>query len=246
MRLLILFRSCSAVFNTWGLDKSCRPIGYSKGELAVRCFRSLARSVAQNTTPVRVELAIVDDHSDGQTKEALRQCLIQHGLPVQLHELQKTGNSNSLHQCYSLADQMAGPDDLIYFVEDDYAHAPSCISEMIEIFHSYKGENNKDCAVFPTDYPDYYSNLYLSWIYKGSRRHWRTVLNTTGTQMVSSATFQKYRQNFARFAQTTSENHTINDIYKEVACLAPLPSLTAHVTRDCISPYVDWEEWLTV
>ena len=63
--------------------------------------------------------------------------------------------------------------DLIYFVEDDYIHTPSTITEMIFAYEKFNTIFSKDLILLPSDYPYLYSKDEDTKIYLGEKYHWR-------------------------------------------------------------------------
>jgi glycosyltransferase involved in cell wall biosynthesis len=245
MKLDVIFRSCSRVFAVHG---NRRPTNSSKTELILRCLNSLKRSMDRAVNPEHpnLTLTVVDDHSDSESVEAIQRLLKNSLYPTKFIAMSETGNGNSLLRCYELAKE--NTNDLIYFVEDDYLHSPNAISEMLEAYRNLKFSVQKDCVIYPHDAPSYYKKYYPSAILLGEKRYWRNVGETTGTLFVSKKVLLDHWDKFMAFTQygvnpQVSEHNTINQIYKEVPCFSPMPTLAVHMCESGMSPFVNWIEW---
>ncbi len=246
MRLDVFFRSCTRIHSVHQVG---RPGGMGKSMLTEQCLHSLviALNRALKSKQVSaVDLTIVDDHSDSLDVERMEVVLTRSDFPSRLTPLVTSGNGKSLRWCYETA-RVQAP-ELIYFVEDDYLHAPTAISEMLRMFVQTKSRLGQDVVIFPCDYVDRYLNPRVSTVLLGENRFWRTIDSTTGTFMITRAILEKYWPIYLRFTDygldpTVTEQSTIDQIYKETMCLAPMPSLALHMHEGMISPYTSWESW---
>ncbi len=244
--LLIVFRSCSAVESYHGHK---RFLDVPKAELLLGCFRSLAASIvsARAKTDWPIRLAIIDDHSAEEVVQELKHIAEAHKIEYVLEALSDTtGNGASLAACYAYADRASV--DLVYFVEDDYLHAETAVIEMLEAYQYMRIRMGQEVVVHPYDSPDRYAEPYPSFIFASSERYWRTVRHTTGTFLVSKDIFTKYRAKYTDFSTEGErgiiEDGTINTIYEEVPCVAPMPSLAVHMESPAhIPPFVPWKMW---
>ncbi len=244
--LLVIFRSCSVVASYHGQK---RFLDVPKSELLLGCFRSLVTSIAyaREKTTWNITLALIDDHSDEAVVKELQQIARASGTTFSFEALtETTGNGASLAACYAYADTASA--DLLYFVEDDYLHSEGALIEMLEAYQYMRMRLGQEVVVHPYDSPDRYAAPYLSFIFSSSERYWRTVRHTTGTFLVSKDIFTKYRAKYTDFSTEGErgiiEDGTINTIYEEVPCVAPMPSLAVHMESPAhIPPFVPWRMW---
>lgn len=224
----------------------------SKAEVLLRCVNSLIVSINQAEADIRVW--VVDDNSDDDSLKILRAILEKCRYPTQLTSLppEKRGVQGS-----ALAFFGAGREhgrEVVYFVEDDYLHAPSAIAEMIAEYQQFKkNAGGREVALYPCDYTDRYlpDGIELSYIVYGAKRHWRTIVHSTGTCMLSHKLlleqwhhFEKLAKNFPLDPAITEEN-TINTLWREHAILfSPIPSLALHMQfEQHKDPFIDWKAW---
>jgi len=107
----------------------------------------------------------------------------------------------------------------------------------------------QDPVLFISDYPDRYKRVHPTHVLLGSDRHWRSVPSTNAADTISREILLKYWDTYMAFGQygvdpAITEENTIDNIYKEVPCYSPLPSLAVHLQHfETLSPYFDWEKW---
>lgn len=230
-----------------------RFVPFDKATLVQGCVSSLIAALSYASESADITLTLIDDHSESPVIDELLTLARKAGIAARLVRLPQgeTGNSASFRATYRIARETAR--ELIYFVEDDYLHLKSAVTEMLEA-HALFSENLRGAAVgiFPVDYPDYYNRLMEETrIVLGSRRHFRTVRHSTGTFLVSRTLFLKHWDKFAAFGlygllPEVTEHSTINRIWFEGAAFlfSPLSSLALHMQfKENLPPYVKWEEW---
>ena len=245
----IYLRSCARI-DVLGQDRA-RFIGEPKDELILRCVNSLIKSIhqaADKGLETTVSLTIVDDHSHEEFVSRMKALLDTAPCATAFVELQDTGVSASLRETYELARSEAT--DLIYFAADDYLHADTAVIEMVETYARLCAVLDKEIAIFPSDYPELYKHVTPAAVMLGSDRHWRAVADTTGADVISRATLEKYWDTYMAFSKYGSEPgiteaNTIGTIYEEaVPAFSPLPSLSVHFQHfDTLSPYFEWQQW---
>lgn len=233
-----------------------RYVDAPKAEIMLRCAQSLVTSVNQAVGDI--VLRVFDDHSSAESVAALRRILTRCEHPVEFIALEDSGYNASCLASFSRARDDAR--ELVYFVEDDYLHAPSAIQEMLEAHVLFKSElGGREVALHPYDDPKNYWSMVFRHeecrVVYGSRRHWRTNTHTTNTCWVEAATLQRNWELFellARYSSTPygQENHifeasTINTIWREqVTLYTPIPSLALHLQYEAQQdPFLDWMHW---
>lgn len=243
----MIFRSCSEVTAVHG---NGRPLGATKSDVLLRCLNSLVASLhdaMDQKVATDVRLVVIDDHSSQACVEAMNNLLKQASFTTVFHALECRGNGPSIGECFRWA--RANVDELFYLVEDDYLHQRTAVAEMLEAYSRASFlVRDRDPVIFPCDYPDRYRAPYPSRIFLGSRRYWRTVMHTTGTFMTSKRNLERYWEQYLALSNYgvvpgVTEENTINQIYREVPCLSPMPSLTKHMHEGLDCPYINWTSW---
>ncbi len=191
----------------------------------------------------------MDDHSDTGTVNKIKELLKKYPqIKTDFISLTETGNGKSLNANYHFA--RAHCKDLVYFCEDDYLHAPNAINEMLKTYLIGKSKVvDGKMVIHPCDYPDRYIQLYPSYIFPGSDRHWRSIKHTTGTILMPVSVLLEYWDNYMKLTEyginrEVSEENTINLVYNDILCISPLPSLAVHLQfKETLSYFIDWQKW---
>ncbi len=243
----IVFRSCTRV-EIFGQERK-RLLGQPKSEVMERCLNSLLKSVEnaiQGGVDIPIRLIVMDDHSSDQAVLRIKDLLSRSTCKNLFIALEPTGNGPSVGEAYTWAKKNAK--DVIYFVEDDYLHEPGAILEIIRSYERHAAVLERDIVLFPADNPDRYRHVGNANIFLGSNRHWRTVGGTTFTSVTSIGILRKFWDNYIGLAQygidpNITEENTIQEIYKTVPCLCPMPGIAMHFQQiDEIPPFTNWKK----
>ena len=139
-------------------------------------------------------------------------------------------------------------EDLIFFVEDDYIHFESIISETVKTYERISSQLGKDIFVCPSDYPFFYMGNEKTNILLGNERHWRTINKSLCTFFTSKALLNKYWDNFEKNCLDRHDpfEKYINEIYEKELCISPIKSLSIHMANINssygLSPFVDYKK----
>lgn len=252
MKFDIILRTCSRVPVFSG--QKPRIFNVSKSELIARSLNSLVKSINHvyksfdhQLNRHQISLTVIDDYSEESCIRQIYYLLNQCHSQTQVIRLTDPGNYYSLKTAYEFAQNNCS--ELIYFVEDDYLHDLTAIQEILDTYLILQSTINLPINLFPCDYPDRYKQTYPTQIVLGSHRHWYSVKQTTGTFVTTHDILCKYLENHMKFAKYRyekgiTEENTINLIYREIPCFAPLPSLAIHWQyHEHLSPYIDWQKW---
>ncbi len=230
-----------------------RVLDIPKSELISGCLRSLLHTLSEvDRTRYTLQLTVLDDHSDGLCIERIHELIQSTSFPATFVPLSVRGVGPSFGASYACARDTEA--DIVYFVEDDYLHAPSALPEMLEaqeVFSENLG--GQEVAIFPVDYPDNYNPRWMkpSYLVMGPRRHWHTDFSTTGTFLISRPAFLKNFDLCMRMSRYMSdpevtEATSLNIIWQErgVQLFSPVPTLAIHMqTKECVPPFTDVHEW---
>lgn len=188
------------------------------------------------------ELHIV---TDGPSYDIEHLVAAHNKVPSRLHhEIQAGSGGESFAQTVELALSIVkDPEEIIYFVEDDYMHM-GCYDSVIE-----EGFQIPDVAhVTLFDHADKYflpeyHNL-RSKIYHTKKTHWRTTPSTTDTFAVKLGTLQKHKNVYIQYSRGKfcSQDHQrflhLNDL--DLHTISSIPGYATHCETDYLSPTIDW------
>jgi glycosyltransferase involved in cell wall biosynthesis len=141
-------------------------------------------------------------------------------------------------------DQNCDPNDIIYFLEDDYIHRDGWIDVLQEGF-------DKIGADYFTlyDHPDkYFLPMYedlTSKIIVTSNAHWRTVPSTTNTYACRYSTLIKHFDIHVKHCDLVDKWTKDHDKFIELwnsgsNLISCIPGYSAHVEAGMLSPVIDW------
>ena len=255
MDVSIILRTCDAVDCFSG---SARVTAAPKQELILRSLNSLLRSMTVakecygngGVDELEMDLTIIDDHSSEETQVRMDKLSRSWGFNPRMVQVEGKGNGDSLKTNYEWFKEQGKC--LGFFIEDDYLHHPDMLLESLEFYAHNVGvrPGMNDMVVHPCDYPDrYHRELYKSWILPGKARHWRSILHTTCTFLISKCTLEEYWDNYMAFTRYgkdpgVTEDNTFNKVYTKVNCFSPMPTLSIHLQYgSSISLFTDWKAW---
>jgi hypothetical protein len=141
-------------------------------------------------------------------------------------------------------DQNYNPNDIVYFLEDDYIHRDGWIDVLQEGF-------DKIGADYFTlyDHPDkYFLPMYedlTSKIIATSNAHWRTVPSTTNTYACRYSTLIKHFDIHVKHCDLIDKWTKDHDKFIELwnsgsNLISCIPGYSAHVEAGMLSPLTDW------
>jgi hypothetical protein len=178
-------------------DKSyekAKLIGTSKETCLMNFCQAFSRVIfpeGKDTTDT--PMRILADRCDRSTIKLLTET----GLPVTMTDL---GNAGSFRKALDLALEY-GPNELVYFCEDDYLHLPSAPTLLEE------GIKRADYVTL-YDHPDKYTRLYnggeFSKVIRTESSHWRY---TASTCMTFAAKVKTLKEDYDVWCKYTNETH---------------------------------------
>ena len=240
----IIIRTCTSELI---MDQNKRRLfDYEKNEYTFRTLKSLINSIKQAKqilNEINFEIIVTDTNSCqsdiDKIQEILKYSDLNHKfVSVDLKifkEKIKPGYSNAkfsnMANFYnSLIIARDEPADIIYFVEDDYIHTKNSVSEMILSYEKFSTMFNSELVLLPSDYPYLYTKDDYTKIYMGEKSHWRLVSESLVTFMTSKkiimSNFNDLEKMGIRWIDPWEK--PLHDLYKNVPCLSPLPSLAVH------------------
>jgi hypothetical protein len=149
------------------------------------------------------------------------------------------GNRGTYLEC---CDQAENSEDLIFFVEDDYLFKKEAIDEILFTYLRISTQTNKELFISPTDYTFYYDKNYSTSIFLGKNYRWRIVKETLLTFLFSKDLFSVHRNNIRAVGEVENDpfEKPLHKIFESELCVAPIYSLSYHMSRHFPSVENDW------
>ena len=262
----IILRTCTSELI---MDQNKRRLfDCEKNEYTFRTLKSLIRSIKkakENLNNIKFDIVITDTNSPQDDILKIKNLLDRSEINNKFISIDLKKFENKIKPGYSKAkfSNMANfynslliakneDADIIYFVEDDYIHAPNAITEMIFSYEKFSTIFNNDLILLPSDYPYLYAKDDPTKVYLGEKNHWRLVFESLVTFMTSKDLIE---MNFKKLEKMGIEwidpwEKPLHEIYKKNPCLSPLPSLAYHCANINsvfgVSPNIDlkklWDE----
>jgi len=264
----VIIRTCSSV-NMLTQNKD-RIFQKEKIEYTLRSINSILKSIKyakKSMDELLFKIYIVDHNSGQENLNKIKNIIEKYSIQFKIYNLnlkdfeekiKKTNQKNekvtsnqisNMSNIYkSLQLSKENSSDLIYFVEDDYIHEESAISEMILVYERISSLTNKELIVCPTDYPYLYTKAENTQVYLGEKYHWRKIDETLCTFLTSKKIVENHWKkliSMCEFEHYPFES-PLHKIYEEELCISPIPSLAIHCTNVNsifgLSPNIDWKK----
>ena len=189
---------------------------------------SILKFLENNDLDITIHL--ISDNSEESFDKGLTNILTNEKIKIELHNSKKYGNKGSYLEC---CDQAENAKDLIFFIEDDYLFEPICIEEMIITYSRIATLFEDDVVLCPSDYPFFYDSSYQTSLFIGKDYRWRSVNETLLTYMFSKKIFNNFKKEIRLVGEQINEpfEKPLHEIYKKIPCLAPVGSLSYHISR---------------
>ena len=258
--ILIIIRVNTEI-EVWDQNKR-RLFEKPKVEYSIRSIKSLIKSInfcQKKYTDLKIKTIILDDSSKNENLNKIKEVIKDTDVEIitlntkkfeakiKKQKTQETfSNLASLFQCFEIGKDFG--EDLIFFIEDDYLHFDTMLSEMIATYERVSSQLGKDIFMCPSDYPYLYMDNEKTNILIGDKRHWRTINKTLCTFLTSKKLLDLYWQNFSKNCEDRHDpfEKYINEIYKDEFCISPLKSLSVHLTNINssygLSPFIDYKK----
>ena len=241
-KLDIFFRYAPSV-NLWNSTKRWKRIipDINKETLISVCLNSLKISILSflEKNNLDICLHLVSDNSYSEFDNNILKLLENQKFKVKKHSAKIQGNHGSYLECCDIAEFS---DDIIFFIEDDYLFEKNCIEEMLFTYSRISSIIDNDIILCPTDYPFFYDSLYNTNIFIGKDYKWRLVGETLLTFMFSKNIFNTHKKNIRLVGEKKNEpfEKPLHEIYKVLKCLAPVNSLSYHISRSVPDDAYSW------
>ena len=241
-KLDIFFRYApnSSLYKSEGRWKRIIP-EINKEDLILTCLLSLKESILYflKNNKLDITLHLISDNSNDIFDEKIYKIIDNSEFKVISIKTSISGNRGSYLECCDHAEKA---EDLIFFIEDDYLFEKHCLVEMLITFSRLSTILNDDVIMCPCDYSFFYDSLYSTNLFIGKDYRWRIVGETLLTFMISKKIFQKNKSFIRKVGETINEpfEKPLHDLYKKKTCLAPVSSLSYHISRGVPSVNEDW------
>ncbi len=213
-----------------------------KRDLILTSLTSLKRSLLNFllNNNIKISIYFISDSSDSEFDNHINKLFMNSNLNLNFLNSKIKGNKGSYLECCDQA--MINSEDLIFFIEDDYIFEENCIEEMLISYSRIATLLNKDIFMCPSDYPFYYDSSYQTSLYVGKNYKWRVVYETLLTFIMSKKLFFKHIKNIRLVGEQENSpfEKPLHSVFKEETCLAPINSLSYHISKDHPSTTEDW------
>lgn len=224
--MIIIFRACEKQAT---ISNVTRQGNFDKTTILRKCWLSLQQSVSKDDHIILIEDQVSEATLDWLDLNNKAKLTIVH---VPDHEW-KDHKHTAIAIEELIKSSKQNPDELHYMCEDDYLHVPNAIEILKATLNKWHG------FALSYDYIDRYKNPEPCQVLLGLDRHWRTVTSSTMTVLALGSTWLKI-ENQLREMAPLSNDKIFDDIFKDISCISPLPSLSCHLTEHHTSPFIDW------
>lgn len=224
MKVDIIYRGCGQESPPLPV-RDIRPAWFSKR----RCFESVWQMTSR--APSEFALHVIWDGPDCELLGYIRQFRMSHDA---LRRIQ-SGTPYSILEAFDYADMLSG--DWIYFVEDDYLHAPDAADVFLEgasRFNLLTLYDHLDRYTRADDITQGKEEIALT-----PSCHWRTAESTTSTWSCSRSLWNEIRD-LAK-ERGAADRHLFQDLVRRgIRLWTPIPGRSTHCFLGYMSPRVDW------
>lgn len=188
---------------------------------------------------LEISLNLIYDKSSSSFNTQLKDLLRNDKFKINFIKSKIDGNRGTYLECCDLAEKS---DDLIFFVEDDYLFKENCIEELLFSYSRISTQVDKDIFLTPSDYVFYYDKNYITSLFLGRYYRWRIVKETLLTFMFSKKLLNIYRKKIRAVGELENNpfEKPLHEIFEKDLCLAPVNSISYHISRTVPSIEPDW------
>ena len=231
----IIIRVCSAS-NNLGLRAFKFP---NQKTMIFECLNSLFKGCSK--VKERVKITIVDDSGAEEFRKELKSLLEKYELNGEVAGINLRSNSGSIVYCLDLFNK--SNEDLFFLCEDDYLFTENAIQFILDAYDE-KIIGTDQFALFPPDYLYAYEKLFPSYVFIDKNCHWRSIIQTTGTFVMTKQIFKENKETLYDFARTAVD-FKLMKLWEKIPTISPIPSIACHLNYDTISPHVNWQSVMT-
>ncbi len=204
----------------------------NKKDLICTSILSLKQSILKfsESNNLNITINLISGESDKNFDNQLKKILNNNKFEINFINSKKNDNRGTYLEC---CDQAENAEDLIFFIEDDYLFEENCIEEIIFTYSRISTILKDDVMLCPSDYPFFYDSTYQTSLFIGKDYRWRNVNETLLTFIFSKKILNNYKKEIRLVGEQINEpfEKPLHDVYKKVPCLAPVGSLSYHISR---------------
>jgi|TARA_R110000787_G_scaffold108863_4_gene217295 hypothetical protein len=132
------------------------------------------------------------------------------------------------------------PNDLIYFLENDYLHVDGWDESLLELYNTY---DVSESYISLYDHNDKYTHpMYDDLVTKlvaTSKCHWRTTPSTCGSFIITKKLFDL---DYDIWSTAVGDHNTFLHLNqtRNRFVFTPIPGLSTHCMENLLSPTIDW------
>jgi glycosyltransferase involved in cell wall biosynthesis len=202
-----------------------------------KCYKNLCSNLPKDNVQFHIVF-------DGNREEHFTKTPIIEG--TRFHDIKAGTGSKSFREAINYALSVSKPEDILYFVEDDYLHRPGWVDVLFEGFtigpvgyiSLYDHNDKYNHKMYPT---------LASQIFTGELSHWRTVPSTTDTFAIMHNTLKNNLSIFMKYSDDTvpwSRDHErCMELWKNgVGLITSIPGYSTHCEPEYLSPCFDWSK----
>ena len=216
--------------------------GIDKEILIKVCILSLKESIVAflKNNKINITINLISDNSNVDFDNVLKKILHNDNYKLNFYKSKIEGNRGSYLEC---CDQATKAKDLVFFIEDDYLFEKNLIEEIIFTYTRVSTLLNKDIFLCPSDYPFFYDSEYQTSLFIGKDYRWRYVNESLLTLLFSKSILNNYQNKIRQVGEIENFpfEKPFHKIFEQVPCLAPVNSLSYHLSRSV--PAIN-ENWL--
>ena len=213
----------------------------NKETLIKVCILSLKESISAflKKNKINININLISDNSNDSFDEELKKILDSDNYKLNFYKSKIEGNRGSYLEC---CDQALKAKDIIFFIEDDYIFEKDSIEEIIFTYSRISTILNKDIFLCPSDYPFYYDSEYQTSLFIGKDFRWRYVNESLLTLIFSKSILNKYKNKIRQVGEIENFpfEKPFHQIFEQVPCLAPVNSLSYHLSRSVPAINENW------
>lgn len=207
------------------------------------CILSLKESLMDffKNNELKISLNLISDNSNKKFDDELKYMLTSNHYDLNFYKSKVEGNRGSFLEC---CDQATKAEDLIFFVEDDYLFEKNTIEEIIFTYSRISTLLDNDIFLCPSDYPFYYDSEYQTSLFVGKEHRWRYVNETLLTILFSKSILNKHINLIREIGELENFpfEKPLHQIFNDIPCLAPVNSLSYHISRAIPAINENWLE----
>ncbi len=228
MKIDIIYRGCS--WESDGEIRLSRPAWFDKR----KCYKSVWDMT--NNDPSTFSVHVFYDGVGSSLLDYIKGMRVADSAIYEITRPAGIDKYYSIYKAYELADTLTG--DWIYFVEDDYLHAPDAARVMLE------GANRFELLSL-YDHLDRYTRSDDITVGKESVAlsnscHWRTAESTCHTWACSRKMWERIK-NIAKLHGPNDRSFFYDLIAEGIRLWTPIPARSTHCVKGYMSPMVNWD-----